>query len=1313
MHRIDQAQPSTKKKLSPAKLQMLDRAVAMEMLETRQMLNAVVGIVAIDATATEASKTTGKFRLTRDDTTAALDVSLEIDGTADNGTDYTTVSDTVHFAIGAGTADVTITPVDDSEYEGDETVVLAIADSDDYDTDADASSDTVTITDNEKPTVTLTSDDTAAAEASLATGKYTITRDGPTTGALSVKLTITGTAINGTDYNTISTTATIPDGEDSVDITLTPKDDSLLEGKETAIITLATGTTYLIDATDKTATVNIADDELPSVKIVASDFSATEGSTTDTGKFTISRTGATTAIAESLVVKFAVSGTATDGTDYDTIGVTATIPAGKSSVDVTIKTKQDTDVELGETAKVTLSTDAAYTIDDTAKAATVNIKDDDKPTVSLSATDATAYEVGPSNSGKFTITRTGATTEALSVPVTITGTAIKGTDYKSIATTVTIPVGKSSAVVEVKPKDDLLLEGNETIILTLGTGLFTASTEHKTGTVTLGEDEVPTVTIVATDGKSAEPGTDKGTFTVTRDGPTTGALVVDLDIDGTADNGDDYTEIADSVTIPVGKTSATITLTPTDDTDLEGTETVTIGLAASDDYDVDSDKDSAAATITDNEKPTVSIVATDASAAEASSATGMFTLTRTGPTSEDLKVSLTIAGTATKGTDYASIDATVTIPAGASTKTITITPVDDSTLETSETVILTVAANTAYTVSTEHKTDTVTIAENDKPTVTLVATDPTMTEPTTDKATLTFTRNGPTVDALDVTYSVDDASTATSGDDYDTLTGTATIPAGKTSITVTITPKDDTDVEGSETVIVNLGTSSTYLRDADKKIGTVTLKDNDKPTISLTATDASALENNNDDDDTTDNKAIFTFARDGATTDAIDVLYTIAGTAKTGTDTTEVLTGKVTIPAGASSKTLTITTSNDSDYEGNETVILALKAAATYTVSTDHKDGTATIVDDDKPTVSIVATDGTAKEGTTDGVVLTVSRTGATTGALTVDLVTSGVAEAADFSAALPTTATIPAGKSFVTVTMLAKDDSTYEGTETLNISLAPGDDYDVDEDKGLASISVVDKQIPTVSIAASDANAAEASHATGAFTITRTTPNTDELTVTITITGSAKNGKDYAKISKTVTIAAGEDSKVITITPKTDTAIEGSETVIVTLATGTTYKIDDAHKAATVTIADEQLPGVSVEAVESSVDESDSVGARFRIWRTGATTGQTLVVKFELAGTADVSDDYAIKDEDGNDVSAGSVTIAAGDAYVDVYVIPVDNSTDNTDKTVELTVSSDAAYDVDTDHDTSTITIADDDVASSQLPKSTKTTTAKTAAKK
>ncbi len=94
--------------------------------------------------------------------------------------------------------------------------------------------------------------------------------------------------------------------------------------------------------------------------------------------------------------------------------------------------------------------------------------------------------------------------------------------------------------------------------------------------------------------------------------------------------------------------------------------------------------------------PTVSIAATSPTAAEFGAVPGAFTITRGGDTTVALIVSYAITGSATNGSDYNFIPATVTIPAGSSSATVTVTPISDTIAEGDESVVLTLSGDPAY-----------------------------------------------------------------------------------------------------------------------------------------------------------------------------------------------------------------------------------------------------------------------------------------------------------------------------------------------------------------------------------------------------------------------------------------------------------------------------------------------------------------------------------------------------------------------------------------------------------------------------------------
>ncbi|HEY1581929.1 MAG TPA: Calx-beta domain-containing protein, partial [Chthoniobacterales bacterium] len=109
------------------------------------------------------------------------------------------------------------------------------------------------------PTVSIQASARAASEDGQK-GKFSITRNGCDTQALTVFYTLGGTATNGVDYRTLKGRVKIPAGKDSATITVAPIDDSIPEGTETVVLTLSAETTYGITGA-ASATVSILDND--------------------------------------------------------------------------------------------------------------------------------------------------------------------------------------------------------------------------------------------------------------------------------------------------------------------------------------------------------------------------------------------------------------------------------------------------------------------------------------------------------------------------------------------------------------------------------------------------------------------------------------------------------------------------------------------------------------------------------------------------------------------------------------------------------------------------------------------------------------------------------------------------------------------------------------------------------------------------------------------------------------------------------------------------------------------------------------------
>jgi|GEM_PF-418593 len=132
------------------------------------------------------------------------------------------------------------------------------------------------------------------------------------------------------------------------------------------------------------------------------------------------------------------------------------------------------------------------------------------------------------------------------------------------------------------------------------------------------------------------------------------------------------------------------------------------------------------------------------------------------------------------------------------------------------------------------------------------------------------------------------------------------------------------------------------------------------------------------------------------------------------------------------------------------------------------------------------------------------------------------------------------------------------------------------DADGSISSLKLA-QIVPVISIAATTANASEpaalgGTATSGTFTLTRSVLTTGTTTVSLSLSGTAANGMDYAPVANTLTFAPGETTKIVTITPLSDTLVEGSETVVATIGSGTGYTIGSPSSAAVI-IADVPPP--------------------------------------------------------------------------------------------------------------------------------------------
>ncbi len=194
----------------------------------------------------------------------------------------------------------------------------------------------------------------------------------------------------------------------------------------------------------------------------------------------------------------------------------------------------------------------------------------------------------------------------------------------------------------------------------------------------------------------------------------------------------------------------------------------------------------------------------------------------TGQTSVEYDVS---GGTATIDDDFTFTSDSVKIAAGEQSASFSFSVVNDLLDENNETLTFSLSKPSTNAKVGTNSSSTFTIEDDDDgPTIAFIDTLSTVNEGSSVFG-ITVGLNVESGNNASVDYEVK-SSTATSGDDFVTLSGTLTINAGSLTKNISFQPIDDPDIEGEETVVVRLYNPVNGSLGADS-IHTITLKDND------------------------------------------------------------------------------------------------------------------------------------------------------------------------------------------------------------------------------------------------------------------------------------------------------------------------------------------------------------------------------------------------------------------------------------------------------------------------------------------------------
>lgn len=456
-------------------------------------------------------------------------------------------------------------------------------------------------------------------------------------------------------------------------------------------------------------------------------------------------------------------------------------------------------------------------------------------------------------------------------------------------------------------------------------------------------------------------------------------------------------------------------------------------------------------------------------------------------------------------------------------------------------------------------------------TLSIAATNASRLEGTTGSTPFTFTvtRGGLTSTAGTVAWSVAGTGAApASAADFAGATlpsGTLSFAAGETSKLLSIAVAADSLVEADESFTVTLASPSTGLTITGATATGLIL--NNTASLAIAGTTAVQREGLSGTTPFT-----FTVTRSGYTGMASSARWAVAGSGPSAATAADFLgnvlpSGTITFAAGQTTQLITVNVLGGTAIEPDEGFTVTLSAPTAGTILTTSSATGLIQANGAQTGLSIAALSASKLEplaGTTP-FTFTVSRVGLTAGSTTVSYAVTGSgaapASAADFAGnALPSgTLTFNPGQTSQTLTLNVAADGLIEPDEGFTVTLAtPSSGAAIVSGSATGTILNANAALAIAATSASKTEGAPGTATPFTFTVTRTGYTGAATSAAWSVKGSGASPATAADFagnvlpSGTVSFAAGETSKTVTINVAGDSLVEPEEGFTVALATPT-----------------------------------------------------------------------------------------------------------------------------------------------------------------
>ena len=553
---------------------------------------------------------------------------------------------------------------------------------------------------------------------------------------------------------------------------------------------------------------------------------------------------------------------------------------------------------------------------------------------------------------------------------------------------------------------------------------------------------------------------------------------------------------------------------------------------------------------------------------------------------------------------------------------------------------------------------------NDNPSVTLSVDNTTISEDG-GQAVVTATLNGASQKPVDVALSY--SGTAVSGTNYTRSSTTITIPAFKTTGTVTINGLMDQATGVDTTVVVDIASVTNGTEDGTQQVTVdVTQSSKDTPvTVSLTLPGATSVDSPVLTGDLQENAGTIdvTAQLSAKASRSVTVNLTLSGTATKDTDYTASGTS-IVIPAGQTEGSITLTGKADTGYDNGETIIVDIASVSNATAKqTDGKGPqvTVSIVDEETaPTVTLAISPTTPIAENGGVATITATIPAAILVPVTIPFTFSGTAVKDTNYTASGSEIVILAGDTTGTLTLTAKDDGVYKGDQTItaaagtvkNAAPAGTGTFTVTIHETLAAPSITLGPDPSLS----------ENGGTATLTATLSAAIGVDTTVSLSFGGTATIDTDYTASSQQIVIPKGQLSGTVVLTGKDDKIYEGPETLTVAISSvdnGVTIA-GGAQKVNGAISDDEAPPQASLSLAGSPFAEAG--GAAVVTARLSVLSAKDVTVNLSFAGTATKDTDYIASDT--------KITILAGQPSGAITLAGAHSATPVGDKTIIVDIT-------------------------------------------